>query len=113
MPELKWKEAIIKVLEKEKKTLHYTVIAELIAEKGYRKSLGATPQDTVSAIMTTDINTNKEKSIFAKVDRGYYILRRFLDDESSLLTESTETISKKSKNVVSERIKIINSFGLY
>lgn len=113
MPDLKWKEAIIKVLEEEKKAVHYTVIAELIAEKGYRKALGATPQDTVSANMTTDINTNKEKSIFAKVDRGYYILRKFLDNESNLLTEPTETVSKKSKSVVSERIKIINSFGLY
>lgn len=46
MAELKWKEAIAKVFEDEKKALHYTHIAELIAERGYRKSLGATPQDT-------------------------------------------------------------------
>jgi len=113
MSDLKWKEAIIKVLEEEKKALHYTVIAELIAEKGYRKSLGATPQDTVSANMTTDINTNKEKSIFAKVDRGYYILRKFLDDKTQLLTEETEIKNKKSKKTSSEKLRIINSFGLY
>lgn len=80
MADLKWKEAIEKVLNEEKKQLHYTAIAELIAERGYRKSLGATPQDTVSANLTTDINTNKEKSIFAKVDKGYYILRKFLSE---------------------------------
>lgn len=113
MSDLKWKEAIIKVLEEEKKALHYTVIAELIAEKGYRKSLGATPQDTVSANMTTDINANKEKSIFAKVDRGYYILRKFLDDGMHLLTEETEIKNKKSKKTSSEKLRIINSFGLY
>lgn len=113
MSDLKWKEAIKKVLEEEKKALHYTVIAELIAEKGYRKSLGATPQDTVSANMTTDINTNKEKSIFAKVDRGYYILRKFLDDETNLLTEEIEIKNKKSKSISSEKIRIINAFGLY
>ncbi|MCD4832489.1 MAG: hypothetical protein K8R31_01740 [Bacteroidales bacterium] len=113
MSDLKWKEAIVKVLEEEKKALHYTVIAELIAEKGYRKSLGATPQDTVSANITTDINTNKEKSIFAKVDRGYYILRKFLDDGTHLLTEEIEIKNKKSKKASSEKLRIINSFGLY
>ena len=35
MTQLKWKDAIVKVFEDEKKALHYTEIAELIAEKGY------------------------------------------------------------------------------
>lgn len=34
MPDLKWKDAIQKVLQEEKKALHYTEIAELIAERG-------------------------------------------------------------------------------
>jgi len=114
MADLKWKEAIEKVLEEEKKSLHYTAIAELIAKRGYRKSLGATPQDTVSANLTTDINTNKEKSIFAKVDRGYYILRKFLDDSTQLLTDDDEAkevlTDIKSKK---ESHKIINAFGIY
>lgn len=111
MTELTWKEAIVKVLEEEKKALHYTDIAELIAERGYRKSFGATPQDTVSAQMTTDINTKKEKSIFAKVDRGIYILRKFLDDSSQLLTE--ETPAEKTQKTTTEKIRIVNSFGIY
>ena len=36
MADLKWKEVIKKVLNEEKKQLHYTEIAELIAERGYR-----------------------------------------------------------------------------
>lgn len=114
MTDLKWKDAIVKVFEEEKKALHYTVIAQLIAEKGYRKSLGATPQDSVSSNITTDININREKSIFAKVDKGIYILRKFLD-ESSILIDSEEkeeepiTIEKVS----GERYKIINAFGIY
>ena len=111
MGELKWKEAIIKVLEEEKKALHYTEIAEIIAEKEYRTSLGVTPQDTVSANITTDINKNKEKSIFARVDKGYYILRKFLDESSNLVIEEN-TNSKRKKNK-SEKLKIINSFGIY
>ena len=115
MVELKWKEAIEKVLNEEKKALHYTKIAELIAERGYRKSLGATPQDSVSGNMTTDINTNKEKSIFAKVDKGYYILRKFLDDGSQLLTdeEDTKKIDNGEKESAKESHKIINAFGIY
>lgn len=113
MAELKWKEAIVKVFEEEKKALHYKEIAELIAEKGYRKSLGATPSDTVSANMTSDINTNKEKSIFAKVDKGIYILRKFLDDSSQLAPEETEVEIATSKKTIKERCKIINAFGIY
>lgn len=113
MAELKWKDAIVKVFEDEKKALHYTDIAELIAERGYRKSLGATPQDTVSANMTTDINTNKEKSIFAKVDKGIYILRKFLDDSSELVNEETEDEIATTEKVKKERYKIINAFGIY
>lgn len=113
MAELKWKDAIVKVFEDEKKALHYTDIAELIAERDYRKSLGATPQDTVSAIMTTDINTNKEKSIFAKVDKGIYILRKFIDVSSQLVTEEVEAEMVSSQKTIKERYKIINAFGIY
>jgi len=107
MLELKWKEAISKVLEEEKKALHYTEIAELIAERGYRVSLGATPQDTVSSNLTTDINTNKGKSVYAKVDKGIYILRKFLTDKPDFLIE--EPIQKEKI----ERSRIINSFGIH
>lgn len=113
MADLKWKEAIIKVFEDEKKALHYTDIAELIAERGYRKALGATPQDTVSANMTTDINTNKEKSIFAKVDKGIYILRKFLDNSSLLVTVETEEDLIVTEKTKKEHYKIINAFGIY
>jgi len=113
MSELKWKDAIIKVLEEEKKSLHYTEIAEIIAEKGYRTSLGATPQDTVSANITTDINKNKEKSIFARVDKGYYILRKFLDESSHLIVDETQDLKSKKNKENSDKLKVINSFGIY
>ncbi len=113
MADLKWKEAIEKVLNEEKKQLHYTKIAELIAERGYRKSLGATPQDTVSANLTTDINTNKEKSIFAKVDKGYYILRKFLSEVADNLIDDSEPQIINDKIVTKDNHKIVNAFGIY
>jgi hypothetical protein len=111
--DLKWKEAIEKVLEEEKKALHYTDIAELISERGYIKSLGATPQNTVSSNLTTDINTYKEKSIFAKVDKGIYILRKFLDYHSQLLTEEETGGKISEKRIRTENNKVINAFGIY
>jgi hypothetical protein len=113
MPELTWKKAIIKVLEEEKKALHYTDIAELIADKGFRMSFGATPQDTVSAQMTTDINKKGEKSVFAKVDKGIYILRKFLGNEAQKLILDNEEENGGAKDNKKVRFKIINSFGIY
>lgn len=113
MAELTWQKAIIRVLEEEQKALHYTEIAELIADRGYRKSFGATPQDTVSAQMTTDINRNGEKSIFARVDKGIYILRRFLEDDSQKIILEKEDRIEIVEDNKSERFKFINSFGIY
>ena len=113
MKELTWKEAIAKVLEEEKRALHYTEIAELISEREYRRNFGATPQDTVSAQITTDINTKGEKSDFAKVDRGIYIHRKFLDDKSQIIVPEKITKSTSVKTDKDEPVKIINSFGIY
>ncbi|MCK9509434.1 MAG: winged helix-turn-helix domain-containing protein [Pigmentiphaga sp.] len=49
MAELTWKKAIIKVLEEEEKALHYTEIAELIADQAYRVNFGATLQEPKGA----------------------------------------------------------------
>jgi hypothetical protein len=111
MADLKWKEAIERVLNEEKKQLHYTEIAELIAERGYRKSLGATPQDTVSAQLSTDVK--KIDSIFAKTDKGYYILRKFLNQTDNNSTDDNEPEIINDKIVTKDNHKIINAFGIY
>lgn len=111
MADLKWKEAIERVLNEEKKQLHYTEIAELIAERGYRKSLGATPQDTVSAQLSTDVK--KIDSIFAKTDKGYYILRKYLNQTDSNSTDDNEPEIINDKIVTKDNHKIINAFGIY
>lgn len=113
MPELKWKEAIVKVFEEEKKALHYIEIAEIIAEKQYRISLGATPSDTVSASITTDMNTNKHKSLFARVDKGVYILRKFLNDETQVIDGSTTRPLPIEESLPKDKLRIINAYGIY
>jgi hypothetical protein len=113
MVDLKWKDAIEKVLTEEKKQLHYTEIAELIAERGYRKTLGATPQDTVSANLTTDIKSKKENSIFAKTNKGYYIMRKFLNQTEDVETYDYEPEIINDKMVLKDSHKIINAYGIY
>lgn len=113
MAELTWKKAIERVLEDEEKALHYTEIAELIAERNYRQNFGATPQDTVSAQLTTDINNNGEESTFARVDKGVYILRKFLNEQSQKIIQKKEEDTESSKDTKEERFKIINAFGIY
>lgn len=113
MRELTWRNAIVKVLEDEEKALHYIEIAELISERGYRQNFGATPQDTVSAQLTTDLKRMGEKSQFARVDKGVYILRKFLDEKSQNVIEKREMDSESTKDNKDERFKIINSFGIY
>jgi hypothetical protein len=116
MAELKWKEAIEKVMNEEKKQLHYSEIAELIAQRGYRTSLGATPKDTVSAQITTDIK--KGDSIFERVDRGVFILKKFLSEaneniefEEAITDKKEQQTTKKKRD--SSNNKLINSFGIY
>lgn len=77
--ELGWLEAIIKVLEEAKAPLHYSDIANIIIEKGYRNNVGSTPPNTVNSYINTEIG-NGRKSRIAKVARGIYILKDFLDD---------------------------------
>ena len=118
MADLKWKEAIEKVLNEEKKQLHYTEIAELIAQRGYRTSLGATPQDTVSVQITTDIK--KGNSIFEKVDKGIFTLKKNLTEtiETYETEEIVEVVIDKreiqtAKKKKDSSNKIISSFGIY
>jgi hypothetical protein len=98
---MEWLDAIIKVLEEENSPLHYTEITDLIVKKNYRDKLGATPQQTVSSIITTEIKKG-EKSIFEKVGRGIYKLK-----ESSKSTISDIKVNDE------DNFQIINSFGLY
>jgi hypothetical protein len=122
MENLKWDEAITKVLEESKKPLHYTEITDLIYEKHYRTGGGATPAATVNKILGSNINQFKEKSPFAKVGMGIFILRKFLDNQdlSSIDMEKT-TESQIEEGATPQTVteiqiennKIINAFGIY
>jgi hypothetical protein len=75
MADMPWREAIIEVLRRRGAAMHYATIAEGVVAEGLRKAVGATPASTVSAVITTSLNTEGDKSPFQRVARGEYILR--------------------------------------
>ncbi len=75
MADMPWRDAIEKVLRDEGDALHYATIAELIVSNGLRKSVGATPADTVASVISTSLKDEGEVSPFQRVRRGEYTLR--------------------------------------
>lgn len=76
--ELQWIEAIEKVIEDEGRPLHYSDIAEMIVEKGYRSSVGARPSMTIQVMLCNHFKSNKDSTI-VKVESGTYTLKKFLN----------------------------------
>lgn len=68
--ELRWKDAVLTVLADAGEPMHYTDIADAIAERGLRNSLGATPANSV---YTTLIGAASDQ--VQKVGKGLFALR--------------------------------------
>ena len=60
MSELTWKKAIEKVFLEERRALHYTEVAEIIADRVYRTKMGLTLKDPV-------ISKKKAKHIISEL----------------------------------------------
>jgi hypothetical protein len=103
MPELGWKEAIVKVLEEASEPMHYVEISEAMTTDGLRTTIGATPAASVAATISMSMRDQGERSPFVRVSRGLYALRRAADVSSALappLVEEDET-------------GFVNAFGMY
>ena len=79
MAEMSWEEAIVKVF-KDNLSVELTNgdIAQSIMDKGYRTSVGKTPQNTVGARMSSLMDSHG----IERLQRGIYVLRPS-DDEAS------------------------------
>ena len=106
MPDLGWREAVVKVLERNGEAMHYTEIAEAIAKQKLRKDFGATPATSVNVAISYSIKNDGAKSPFLRVDRGIYRLR----DLPSEARSSAETPTEENG---AEETGFINAFGIY
>lgn len=110
---MKWNDAIKAVLLAENAPMHYTDITNRIIELGYRsaKELGATPEMTVSAQLSTN------PKLYEKVDKGIY---KLASNNSGVVSKSEKAIETKSeKQKISKEIDeiqrdlLIKNFGMF
>lgn len=79
--DLPWDDAVHEVLRSAEGALHYTEIAERIAQQRLRKQVGATPAATVAAILSKSLST--DGSPYQKVGRGVFALKDKLQQEGA------------------------------
>jgi hypothetical protein len=108
MPQnLGWKDAIIAVLKASNAPMHYSEIADQIAEQKLRSELTATPANTVVSIITTSLKNDGPASPFVRVTRGHYGLRTFQHRDQALAEEELSEIE------TSEIRGVVNAFGMF
>jgi hypothetical protein len=101
MADRSWRDAIVEVLRSSGEAMHYSDIAEVIAEKRLRSEYGATPAASVNSIICSSIQ-NEVASPFVRVERGRYQLR--YQNPTKLDRAEPETMTEAG---------LINAFGMY
>jgi hypothetical protein len=104
-----WKTAIQSVLQNAPDPMHYSDIANEIAERGLRDrdELGATPASSVAAIIVSSLKSEGDASPFIRTSRGYYALRSTLKEAAAAAEEDLpESASSSIRGVV-------NAFGTF
>lgn len=105
--ELRWEEAIKKVLSESPHPLHYMEIRKKIISDGLRTKLGATPAFHVNSKINSSIRNQGNSSPYVKVDRAVYTLRdKSYSDQKAEVAE-TEFEEEDSQG------RIISSFGVF
>ena len=108
---MKWLDAIIEVLREAKEPMHYVDITEKIIKQGKRTEVGATPANSVCAII------NKNTDIFVKADTGKYALCSTFDyakwKGEDTTTENEEEASIDTEITKESQKTIIKAFGKY
>lgn len=102
MPEMSWRDAVMKVLSESTEAMHYADIADAIAEQKLRTEVGATPQQTVNVVISQSINQEGNNSPFIRVERGRYWLR-----------DLAQQAPAQPPPVADQTAGLINAFGMY
>jgi HB1, ASXL, restriction endonuclease HTH domain len=111
MSNLSWRDAITKVLQGSTEAMHYTEIAEAIAQQQLRSDFGATPAATVNSIISVSLQEEGTNSPFIRVDRGRYWLRQLAQISPSQSAQPLQPIQPES--ATADDTGLINAFGMY
>jgi HB1, ASXL, restriction endonuclease HTH domain len=105
-PNMQWEDAIKRVLSEADGALHYAEVAERIASKGLRQSLGATPAATVSSYLSTSLRELGDESPYLRVGRGIYALKAAAEKQAQ-----DETTA--DKDAVQQEAGALRAFGMF
>jgi len=106
--DLPWKKAIDLVLSEAQTPLHYNEIAETIAAKGYRSSMGATPATTVHTLLSTSLKRDGEASPYLRVTKGMFSLK-----PAYVCSSTTTPTPEKTSELTEEEQPLLTSFGMF
>jgi hypothetical protein len=113
--DMKWFDAIVYVLQKTGRAMHYSEIADEIQQQKLRRKVGATPAATVNVCINSEINTKGHKSLFVPVGKGQFVLRGFQESTKEDLKESkaaVPTSSTDEEDILNE-VNSIQAFGMF
>ena len=105
--DMPWEDAIQRVLSKADGALHYVEIAERIASQGLRRSLGATPAQTVAAHLSTSLRREGEKSPYVRVGPGNYMLKVGGERKPQVVTDRGNNVDQD------EEAGALGAFGMF
>jgi hypothetical protein len=103
MPQQKWKDAVISVLQEAKRAMHYAEIAQEIQRQGLRTDFGATPNNTVYATIGKVMKDGDAGAQIVKVGMGEFMWRQ---------SEGPKQIREEETPSESER-GLIKALGMY
>lgn len=107
-----WYDCIVHVLKSKGEAMHYTDIADTIVKEKLRTNVGATPNQTVSVVLNTSINKEREKSAFKRVSTGVYALSGSVET-SAREKEDVEHTALTEPAGSGEEIPLVGAFGMY
>lgn len=106
---MEWREAIITVLKESDGPVQYREIADVIADRRYRlpEELGATPANTVNAIIGNSLRDEGDRSPFVRPARGLYTLREVQQRAAGSVAQ--EIIEEEE----SPEAGVVNALGMF
>lgn len=109
--EMPWSVAVLTVMQELKGPVHYKEIAEEIAKRKLRTSLGATPAQTVNA---TNFQANAKDANYGVVGvgKGFYQLKDKVGT-SDLPVAKAEQVVEAAAPDSEVNVGLIRSFGIY
>ncbi len=94
----KFKFAAYQILKNAKAPMHYREITRTALEKGLIETVGATPEASLNAQLSTDIKRNGKQSVFIRTSPGHYSLSTAVKPISAQPTED-EDISEDQDSI--------------